>query len=155
MLGTALEDTINRATATVNGLLELLEAERLALKTRDAKALTILSEAKQEKIQVLEEIETSRRSLLKSNGYETDRQGMQLCLDELGDFRISNGWKKFVELLHLMQKQNRINGSVANLTYRFVERSLHILQGQEVENSLYESTGQKAADRKARTIAKI
>lgn len=155
MLGTELEDTINRAIATVTELLELLEAERCALKTRDAQALTRLSETKQARIQALEEIEMSRRSALKSNGYQTDRLGMQQCLNELGHRRLNQGWKSLVELLDLLQKQNRINGSVANLTYRFVERSLHILQGVKAEDSLYESTGQKSADIRSRSIAKI
>ena len=155
VLATELEAVVDQAIVIVNELLELLESELSALKSRDAQALTGLSELKQAKIQSLEQIDTRRRTLLKSNGYGTDSQGMEQCIDELGYDALSRAWKQLDKLLSQLQKRNRINGSVVNLTQRFVERSLNILQGRETEDRLYDPSGQKTSERQARSIAKI
>lgn len=155
MFATELEDMVNQAIATVNELLKLLASELSALKTRDAQALPRLAKAKHSSIQLLEQIETRRRTLLKSNGYGTDHEGMAQCVEELGHDALLTKWQGLVKLLDHLQRQNRINGSVVNLTHHFVERSLHILQGREQEGRLYDPSGQKISESQARSIAKI
>ncbi len=68
---------------------------------------------------------------------------------------LSAQWQRLLELFDQLKTQNRINGSLINLTHFAVERSLQIIQGKSSENKLYDPSGQEIASHQRRSLAKI
>lgn len=150
-LGHLIEETMTCAA----DLLIVLESENHAIAQRDSNALTELLTVKQAKISQLDALESKRKSLLTANGYPTDSQGMELCERDFNMDMLSGLWQRLLALFDQLQTQNRINGSLINLTRFAVERSLQIIQGKSPENKLYDPSGQEIASHPRRSLAKI
>lgn len=150
-LGRKIEESI---TCT-SDLLIVMESENHAITQRDSNLLASLLAEKQIKMSLLEELESNRKKLLMKNGFPTDTQGMELFEREYNMGILSAQWQHLLELFDQLKTQNRINGSLINLTHFAVERSLQIIQGKSSENKLYDPSGQEIASHQCRSLAKF
>lgn len=135
-------------------LFTLLESETQALTQRNPDALNRLIVEKQKKLLQLKELESTLKSILNTNDHAIDVEDMSRCIRELNSEDIGRMWKEFLNQIDKLQKQNRINGNLVNLTQRYVENTLHILQGEIPEDKLYDPAGQEINNRLSRSIAK-
>lgn len=149
-----LLSVITETMTCTSDLLTLLESETQALTQRDHGTLENIIIAKQEKLNLLNELDATIKSIITKHGYSTDPDGTERFLGALNCEKINQNWKILLAQLDKLSKQNRINANLVNLTQRYVENTLHILQGKMPENKLYDPAGQEITSRQSRTIAK-
>jgi flagellar biosynthesis/type III secretory pathway chaperone len=154
VITTELYQVIAKMMTCASDLLALIDLENRALIERDSDMLTQLTHQKQDKLVLLEGLESTRKSLISVSGYTTDAQGMEHCIGKLNSKKLSSMWRNLLDQTSELQKQNRINGNLVNLTQHSVEYALNILQGQIPENKLYDPAGQKISHRQSRSLAK-
>ena len=131
-----------------------LESECAAVKLRDTHAMKRCIDDKHQLVSVLEALETERKSLLKAYGYAIDRQGMEDCLLASGaQDHLAPIWQRLLTLLDHCHQQNRVNGSLLNLSHRAVKNVLNVLQGRLPEDRLYNPEGYETIHRDYRSIA--
>jgi flagellar biosynthesis/type III secretory pathway chaperone len=151
---TELYQVIAQMMTCTSDLFSLIDMENRALIQRASDVLTKLTHQKQDKLTLLEELESTRKSILSNNGYATDAQGMEHCVNDSNSEKLSSMWNSLLEQVNELQKQNRVNGNLVNLTQRSVEYALNILQGQIPDNKLYDIAGQEINTRQSRSLAK-
>ncbi|WP_407315823.1 flagella synthesis protein FlgN [Pseudomonas sp. nanlin1] len=144
-----IEDDI----APANQLLELLQAESLALHGRDMHLLENILAQKQSLIVLLEQHGRRRSQLLLQLGLSPDRSGLeQLAVQtQLGDAMLERG-DQLTQLLHNCHAVNAHNGRAIQLQQAATANQVRILMGGEAP-SLYNARGTTAQMGKPRTLS--
>ena len=128
-LHTALESEISETAS----LLAILEEERQALETDRHDGLIETSARKQACLERIEEVATTRLSLLASMGLPGDRSGMETCLaglDPTGHHGLQRLWRELHGLLTSCHRLNRVNSQVVQTRLQTSRQTLDLLHGR-------------------------
>lgn len=137
-LDSLLEDERSAAAR----LLEILREEHQALARRDMAALEHTVRIKLQQIAELEALGRDRDDTLKADGLVAGREGIESWLRQQPSSRAENKlWEELQNLLIYCQRQNHINGGMVEISRRYAQRALSLLQGQPLEQETYGPTG--------------
>lgn len=111
----------------VVAFIELLEAEQALLGDAPTRvdALADLTERKADQARVLEDLDTQRRALLRSNGYTPDREGGEIAAADQCCMPL---WQALLAQIAAASAQNRINGLAIGNRLDHTSRTLNFIQ---------------------------
>jgi flagella synthesis protein FlgN len=144
---------IEEDLAPAGQLLELLQAEALALHGRDMQLMENILAQKQSLIVLLEQHGRKRSQLLLQLGLEPDRAGLQTLAESshLGTQLLNSG-DLLIQLLADCQSANALNGQAILRQQMATANQIRILTGGDTP-SLYDSRGATARLAKARPLS--
>jgi flagella synthesis protein FlgN len=125
-------------------LVELLEAERLALQQRDIARLNETVERKLEWLRALEGCERQRQQLLRAAGSE-DWPELLGRLDPGGERRLLEDWGKLLGQLRDCRDLTEINDRIVRRSRRSLDHLLSLLRGQIDPVGVYDRSGKTQA----------
>ncbi len=101
-----------------------------------------------EKVQLAEQLEALaelRIQYLLSQGYSSDKNGMQSWLSKQTNVNVQAVWNELVELATTAKQINQVNGQVISAQQSHNQRAYHALQSAAGNVSLYGPKGQTVA----------
>jgi len=138
----SLEALLERERNATARLLEILREEHQALARRDMAELDHTVRKKLQQIAELEALGRNRDAALKAGGLVAGREGIESRLRRQPNSRAENRlWEELQNLLTDCQRQNHINGGMVEISRRYVQRALSLLQGRPLEQETYGPTG--------------
>lgn len=139
-LTASLQTDIGIATT----LLELIEAEFVALTEKDLPTLQQVLGEKQPLLTLLAQHATLRSQTLRQLGLSPDRDGLRALAErsEAGD-QMLQGAEKLAELIETLQSSNQRNGKLIRANQTSLASVLGIMRGTDVPD-LYDSKGSTA-----------
>ena len=132
-LDSGLAAILNRQLAVLGHMLEGLEAEHTALKTRDIDALHAAMDRKTECLAKLEHIDRQRLACMGS------AEAVEQAMAE--DASIESRWERITTLGVECQRLNEFNGRLINGQRRLVQNTLEIMQIVPKSGSTYGPDG--------------
>jgi flagellar biosynthesis/type III secretory pathway chaperone len=127
----------------LNLLLNHLNEEYEALKSRDITALDECLKLKEKTITDLESFENENKSCLK----QANKEGAS---DELSFFR-----KKIKNVIDKCNKQNQVNGALIDISNQFNQRMIDIMLGKEKEADIYDTQGKGEAAYSSNSVVRV
>lgn len=136
-----LEKLLREELAGIEELRRLLQQEYDVLRTRDLAALERLAGEKQASADRLRGLDSARTAYLREQGFTTDRQGLQTCLNAAPTREERAILQKllieFERAAEQARDQNEINGAIIAASRGHVEQMLAIISGREPLEFLY------------------
>jgi flagellar biosynthesis protein FlgN len=126
-LGAALRTVLDEMSATTAQLITVLDEEREALTSADAKALNRAGEAKQMLMRRLEQLDVERLHL-SSTSSEAASQA-------------DPAWRQLLKSLATCRDKNQRNGALVGQRLNQVRRALSVLTGTDAQASTYSPNG--------------
>lgn len=137
-----LDALIEAATTTAQDLVQVLDAERLAIRSRDREALERLTADKQVLVAQLERAGAEQMRLVEALGIGTVGAELGSRLRSAGLAHTAAGWQRLAALLDRCRSLNRSNGQAINASRRATERLVDLLQGRDGSQRLYGPRGE-------------
>lgn len=156
-LGVMLGELLEHEFELAHSLSQALAAENDALQGLDPAALDKATDAKQQCVSALSDIESERRLFCAGHGMRPDSGGMHaLCVEADGD----NGplitrWYSLLALLETCREANQRNGAIVSAQRRRVDGALGLLYGSNVNATVYDAQGEIAASDASHVHAEI
>jgi flagellar biosynthesis protein FlgN len=119
--GAALRTVLDEMGATTTQLISILDEERVALESADAKALNHTGEAKQMLLRRLEQLDVERLHLSNSSSEATQQN------DSI--------WRDLLKSLATCRDKNMRNGALVNQRLIQVRRALSVLTGNDSQKA--------------------
>lgn len=126
-LGAALRTVLDEMSATTTQLINVLDEEREALGSADAKALNRAGEAKQMLMRRLEQLDVERLHLSNTNADVAQQT------DPI--------WRDLLKTLTVCRDKNQRNGALVNQRLTQVRRALSVLTGNDSQAATYAQNG--------------
>jgi flagella synthesis protein FlgN len=126
-LGAALRAVLDEMSATTAQLIHVLDEEREALSSADAKALNRAGEAKQMLIRRLEQLDGERLHLCSTSPDAAQQVDAQ--------------WRELLKSLAVCRDQNQRNGALVGQRLVQVRRALAVLTGGDTQTGTYGQNG--------------
>jgi flagella synthesis protein FlgN len=126
-LGAALRTVLDEMSATTAQLITVLDEEREALNSADAKALNRSGEAKQMLMRRLEQLDVERLHL-SSTSAEAAQQ-------------MEPTWRELLKSLATCRDKNQRNGALVGQRLTQVRRALSVLTGTDAQTTTYSQNG--------------
>ncbi len=126
-LGAALRSVLDDMSATTAQLIHVLDEEREALNSADAKALNRAGEAKQMLMRRLEQLDVERLHLC-STSAEAAQQ-------------VDTQWRELLKSLTQCRDKNQRNGALVSQRLAQVRKALAVLTGNDTQSSTYGQNG--------------
>jgi flagellar biosynthesis protein FlgN len=126
-LGAALRTVLDEMSATTAQLIAVLDEEREALMSADAKALNRSGEAKQMLMRRLEQLDVERLHL----GSTSPEAAQQM----------DNAWRELLKSLANCRDKNQRNGALVGQRLTQVRRALSVLTGTDSQAGTYSQSG--------------
>jgi flagella synthesis protein FlgN len=126
-LGAALRTVLDEMSATTAQLITVLDEEREALNSADAKALNRAGEAKQMLMRRLEQLDVERLHL-SSTSSGTAQQ-------------MEANWRELLKSLATCRDKNQRNGALVGQRLTQVRRALSVLTGTDAQAGVYGQNG--------------
>ncbi len=126
-MGAALRTVLDEMGATTAQLITVLDEEREALNSADAKALNRAGEAKQMLMRRLEQLDVERLHL--SNTSSEAAQQME------------STWRELLKSLATCRDKNQRNGALVGQRLTQVRRALSVLTGTDAQTGTYGQNG--------------
>lgn len=147
-----LRKTIDQAAI----LRQQLADEAAALAANNANQLESVVIGKDESVRTLEQLEQQRQRLFDEAGFASNPYGADACIKWCDhDGAVKRAWEQLLGEMEVCRYQNRVNGTVVELSRRNVQHLLDLLRGQLHTGRLYDPTGETAAcSDSTRTLAK-
>jgi flagella synthesis protein FlgN len=141
---TTLQDHIKQDIHACTQLLQLLDEEREALKSRDLDKLETIIQNKAANLQHLEQSAHQRTNWVAQQG-KTDAKPETLWVALIRNIQpgIEQDWDEFKQLLQQCQEQNEINGKLLARNQQVFSRLLSIVRGQDEQASVYTPKGSR------------
>lgn len=142
-----LEKLLREELASMESLQQLLQQEYDALRTRDVAALKRIAGEKQTHAEHLRDLDNARTTYLHQQGFATDRQGLQACLNAAPtrDQRaiLHKLLTEFEHAAEQARDQNEVNGAVIAASRNYIEQVLAVISGRDPLESLYTHDSRK------------
>ncbi|HKK14430.1 MAG TPA: flagellar protein FlgN [Gammaproteobacteria bacterium] len=154
---TRLRALLDQEAACAAELLSALATERDALSGATPERLEEAAAAKAGHLARLEALETDRAALLRQCGEDPAQPGsMERLLARLDDpaGQLADRWREILDGVARCQSENRVNGAIAELSKRYVQNALNVLQGAPPEPETYLPSGAAATSTVARPLGK-
>ena len=126
-LGAALRSVLDDMSATTAQLIHVLDEEREALNSADAKALNRAGEAKQMLMRRLEQLDVERLHLC-STSAEAAQQ-------------VDTQWRALLKSLTQCRDKNQRNGALVGQRLGQVRKALAVLTGNDTQSGTYGQNG--------------
>jgi len=126
-LGAALRAVLDEMSATTAQLIHVLDEEREALNSADARALNRAGEAKQMLMRRLEQLDVERLHLC-SNSPEAAQQ-------------VDTQWRELLRSLAVCRDKNQRNGALVGQRLAQVRKALAVLTGNDAQSGTYGQSG--------------
>ena len=126
-LGAALRSVLDEMSATTAQLIQVLDEEREALNSADAKALNREGEAKQMLMRRLEQLDVERLHLCSTSAEATQQVDTQ--------------WRELLRSLAVCRDKNHRNGALVGQRLAQVRKALAVLTGTEAQTGTYGQNG--------------
>lgn len=126
-IGAALRAVLDEMSATTAQLINVLDEEREALNSADAKALNRSGEAKQMLMRRLEQLDVERLHLC-STSAEAAQQ-------------VDTQWRELLKSLTVCRDKNQRNGTLVGQRLAQVRRALAVLTGNDTQAGVYGQNG--------------
>jgi flagellar biosynthesis protein FlgN len=126
-LGAALRTVLDEMSATTAQLIAVLDEEREALMSADAKALNRSGEAKQMLMRRLEQLDVERLHL----GSTSPEAAQQM----------DSAWRELLKSLASCRDKNQRNGALVGQRLTQVRRALSVLTGTDSQAGTYSQSG--------------
>lgn len=149
-----LQDHIGQDIDACRNLLQLLEQEREALKSRDVDALEEVIQKKSGNLMHLEQSARQRSAWVaqQQNRQQQNQPSAQPKPKEKAEAvwqaliratkpEVKNQWEEFRALLRQCQEQNEINGKLLARNQQVFSRLLAIVRGKDDSDPLYDAKG--------------
>lgn len=138
---TALERNIDDSIEAALALEQHLQAERLALESRDAEALGIAAGQKQERVKALELLERERSAAVTAGHAAPEPRH----------------WLRFLSIIRRCNDMNTTNGAIIRLRREQVSAALKVVSASpdDAYGHTYGAGGTEAASRSGRSLAAI
>ena len=152
----SLAEVLTKEAQCSESLLACIEAERAALTGRDLRALEKTTQDKIRQTERLEQLDQQRRELLSALGFAADAEGLRLYFDSLSSAEGPKQlWQQILTNIEACRSGNLSNGGILESGRQHIEQALRILRGQSTAPSLYEASGDTAADLGQRELGKV
>jgi len=140
-----IDQYLQQGTEQAQQLMKLLQDERHILSSNDGAALEAVTDSKQQLAQTIQASTRICSQLLDKAGFGNDARSLsnyiQSCAEpHASKFKVT--WEKLQSILKQCQDENRINGKLINSSQRRIKEALSIIQGQPVEEDLYDRGGE-------------
>lgn len=126
-------------------LMQLLQDERESISSNDGNALEKIATSKATLAQTIQTSTKIFNQHLQQTGFSADKDGLADYLENCDTTHASNfkdTWKELQALLKKCQDENRINGKLLGSSQRRIKQALSILQGQAIDEDLYDRGGE-------------
>jgi len=136
-----LKQNIHHDLATSETLLEVLQREQEALKTRDFDAVSDIID---KKVPMLERLEASaqlRQAWAQAANKPNDETGWAELITDLGTSEIKQEWARLKSLYSEVRTQNEVNGKLLSRHQSTVSRLLDVMRGKTANPNLYTASG--------------
>lgn len=148
-----LKNHIKQDIQACTQLLQLLDEERQALKSRDLEKLEEIIQNKATNLQHLEQSARLRGTWVTQNSEPSETQEKAwLALLRQNPPSIEEQWQKFKTLLQQCQEQNEINGKLLARNQQVFSRLLSIVRGQDSTAPVYTPKGSRGAGHSAQKL---
>lgn len=135
-------ETLRAEIAGFQALIKVLEAEADALRRADADALSILSNAKLERVAALQSLARQRAQEMKRAGLPENAAGMKEWLAQAGATpAIRDDWHQLTRLALEAKRQNDVNGRLAARQRWHFDAALGALLQAAGVSSIYGADG--------------
>ena len=153
-----LEQRLREELAGLEALRQLLQQEYDALRARDVAALERLASEKQASADQLRRLGAARADFLCAQGFSTDRQGLQACVNAAPTREarviLQKLLAEFEQAAEQALAQNEVNGAVIAASRGHVEQLLAIISDREPLEFLYGHDSRKVFHGGGQPIAK-
>ena len=136
-----LDDILGKQLGAARALLAILNREYEAIRSRDAKALSVVTSEKLEGTRALEVLDEERRALDVAYAAADSRSARVNSLSES-----SSIWAQIIDIVRLCDRKNQLNGVMLELRKEQVHRALELIAGANNETTTYTSSGIKKAN---------
>lgn len=138
-------ECIHAETACLDRLVEILDREREAVKTRDSDGLTAVTADKEAVLSELANHGQARLRLLEEAGCSRDEAGIEAFASGTDDPEaFLSGWRGLADKLTECQRRNQVNGQILAGTAEQTRRLLSLLLGSPSPSSeVYDRHGGK------------
>lgn len=142
LVDSARREALRAEIAGFQALLKVLEAEADALRRADAEALSILCNAKLERVASLQALARERAQAMKSAGMTDDLAGVKGWLAQAGDATaVREDWDQLTQLALEAKRQNDVNGRLAARQRWHFDAALGALLQAAGVSSIYGADG--------------
>lgn len=149
-----LDLILDREIDAARRLAEVLNSENAAIGRRELAALEQAITDKQAGLQRLEELNRERGLLVASQGFATDKAGMESCLKWCDTTGLLTGkWRQLLSVADNCRTQNRMNRQLMDMGSRHIHHALCILRGEDPDQNLYGPGGDNIAPHASRDLA--
>ena len=140
--GSLREESLRAEIAGFQALINVLEAEAEALRRADSDALSILSNAKLERVAVLQTLARQRAQEMKRAGLTENAVGVKAWLAQVGDEAATrDAWTRLTQLALEAKRQNDVNGRLAARQRWHFDAALGALLQAAGVSSIYGADG--------------
>lgn len=154
----AMVDILKRQTEHASALLELLNAENTALKTRDAAALNDIAAKKARQTLMLDQLASAQNNILKQAACTSDAAGLTQYIEHAAAGQrpaLRQAAADLADVLVCCRKQNRINGNIIAANTHFVNTAINILRNTPPNaETTYDELGREISGNGPNPIAK-
>lgn len=136
------QEALRAEIAGFQALINVLEAEADALRRADADALSILSNAKLERVAVLQTLARQRAQDMKRAGLAENAAGVKAWLAQAADEAATrDAWTRLTQLALEAKRQNDVNGRLAARQRWHFDAALDALLQAAGVSSIYGADG--------------
>ena len=151
-------DILKQQTEHATILLDLLNAENAALKTRDAAALTDIATKKARQTQMLDQLTSVQNDMLKHAACTSDAAGLNQYIEHTAAGErpaLRQTAADLAQILMCCRKQNSINGNIIAANTHFVNTAINILRNTpHSAETTYDELGREISGNEPNPIAK-
>lgn len=144
-----ISTNLERETAGLKALAELLRREREALAANDAERIQEVADKKRVIAEKLDQLAEARRQNLANMGFE----GASAIDNLIAHYennnisnRVSHAWEALKQELEACREANLVNGAIVANAERSVQHMLALLRGGQPGQELYGKHGQRLAE---------
>jgi flagellar biosynthesis/type III secretory pathway chaperone len=138
--GSAFTRLVEQESSTASALLECLRAEKTALQSNSAEQLETVVMRKIELVKTMTQHAIDRTELLRQAGFSIQADDIQAFMRQYAA-QTPPLWQALLDTAAALEQQNRINGSMINLSQQRNQMALDLLTGNDAKSKTYGKQG--------------
>jgi len=154
LLCTKLKQLLEKDLQDLSLLTSTLTDESLALKQRDAEAISSCSKTKAQLIKQIEDRARAKVKLITASGAPIKAGNVQDGITSLGDLELTNLWQSSLKALQECKDLNTINGLVIERSRTRNQKIMDMVRGKHQKPKLYGNKGGEQSYAGSNRIAK-
>ena len=134
----------------------MLQDERSALESQSVGALEAVAVSKLDCVRNLDQLDSERRSLGETAGFEAGESGMQALLGWCDDgSQLETAWHELMQVANRCSLLNQSNGAIGRVRQEHVKGALAVLSGGDHNDAVYDANGRDGGRIGQRELARI